>query len=151
MSEKIIDELQKLYDNDRVGDFVQEICEYYVTKNSYEDGSYENEIEPPEIMESSYILFSLQCREQILDELMIVKKKYPLVYSAVSDFHNTLLINMDYRSLEKEKAGVIAGFMTGTTAEEVLLQVESNCLSSKNLSEGLDKFFSSINNNLYHT
>ena len=144
MSEKIIDELQKLYDNDRIGDLVQEICEYYVTRNSYLDGSYENEIEPPEIMESSYILFCLQCREQILDELMLVKRKYPSVYSAISGFHNTLLINMDYRSLEKEKAKVIAGFVKGTTADEVLRQIESNCLSSKNLSEGLDKFFSWI-------
>ena len=144
MSEKIIDELQKLYDNDRIGDLVQEICEYYVTRNSYLDGSYENEIEPPEIMESSYILFCLQCREQILDELMLVKRKYPSVYSAISDFHNTLLINMDYRSLEKEKAKVIAGFVKGTTADEVLRQIESNCLSSKNLSKGLDKFFSWI-------
>lgn len=141
MTENIIDELQKLYDNDRIGDLVQEICEYYVTRSSYEDGSYEDEIEPPEIMESSYILFCLQCREQILDELVIVKKKYPEIYSSVSGFHNTILVNMDYRSLEKEKARIISDFAPGTTSDEVLSQVETCCRLSKNLSEAIDKYF----------
>ena len=68
MDEKIFDELQKLYDNQRLGELVQEICEYYATKESYENNSYEDEIEPSEIVESAYILFCLQSREQILDE-----------------------------------------------------------------------------------
>ena len=57
MSEKIFDELQKLYDNSKVGALVQEICEYYATRAGYEDSSYEDEIEPTEIVESAYILF----------------------------------------------------------------------------------------------
>ena len=43
MSEKIFDELQKLYDNSKVGALVQEICEYYATRVGYEDDSYEDE------------------------------------------------------------------------------------------------------------
>ncbi len=142
MSENKFDELQKLYNNERIGDLLQEICEYYVTRDGYEDNSYEDEIEPPEIVESAYILFCLQCREQILDELLVVKKKYPQIYSSISELHNTLLINMDYSLLEKEKAGVIADFVKDTTADEVLSQIEVFSRSSKNLSEGLDKFYS---------
>lgn len=142
MSEKKFDELQKLYDNDRIGALVQEICEYYVTRSGYEDNSYEDEIEPPEIVESSYILFCLQSREQILDELLIVKKKYPEVFDCVSDLYNTLLVNMDYRLLEKEKAGVIADFVKDTTADEVITQIETFSRASQNLSEALDKYYS---------
>ena len=65
MSEKKIDELQKLYDNPRIGAFVQEICEYYATSDSYEDNSYQEEIEPRDLTEAVYTLFCLQCRERV--------------------------------------------------------------------------------------
>ncbi len=141
MSEKIFDELQKLYDNPKIGDLVQEICEYFATKNSYEDGSYEDEIEPPEIVESAYTLFCLQSREQILDEFSIIRKRYPSLYQAVESFHNTLLINMDYRMLEDKCASSIAGYAKDTTKEEVTSQVDRYARSSQSLSEGLDKFY----------
>jgi len=142
MSEKIFDELQKLYDNSKVGALVQEICEYYATRAGYEDSSYEDEIEPTEIVESAYILFCLQSREQILDEFALVRKKYPTLYEPVGGFHNTLLVNMDYSRLEIECAARIAGYAKDTTEKEVLSHVETLARSSENLSEGLDKFYS---------
>ncbi len=141
MNEKIFDELQKLYDNDKIGALVQEICEYYATKENYEDGSYEDEIEPPEIVESAYILFCLQCREQILDEFALVRKKYPALYETVKDLHSTLLVNMDYHSLEEKNAGALAQQLDDTPREEILTKVETFARSSKNLSEALDKFY----------
>ena len=141
MSEKIFDELQKLYDNPKVGALVQEICEYYATRVGYEDSSYEEEIEPHEIVEAAYLLFCLQSREQILDEFALVRKKYPTLYEPVSGFHNTLLVNMDYLGLESACAVKIAGYAKDTTEKEVLSHVESTARSSENLSEGLDKFY----------
>ena len=141
MSEKIFDELQKLYDNPNVGELVQEICEYYATKDSYECGSYEDEIEPPEIVESSYILFCLQSREQILDEFSIVQKKYPELYTCVQDLHSTLLVNMDYSSLEEKCAGAIADHVQDASQQEVITQAETYSRSSENLSKALDKFY----------
>ena len=91
MNEKKLDELQKLYDNPRIGAFVQEICEYYATSDSYEDNSYQDEIEPRDLTEAVYTLFCLQCREQILDELSLVSRKYPGVYESVKTLHNKLL------------------------------------------------------------
>ncbi len=141
MNDKIYDELQKLYDNDRVGALVQEICEYYATKDSYEDNSYEDEIEPPEIVESAYTLFCLQSREQILDEFSIVRKRYPAIYETVSDLHESLLVNMDYRPLEDSCAITIASLVEGTTVADILSQVETCARTSENLSEALDKFY----------
>ena len=141
MNEKIFDELQKLYDNNKIGALVQEICEYYATRDSYEDGSYQDEIEPPEIVESAYILFCLQSREQILDEFSLIRKKYPSLYEAVSAFHSTLLVNMDYHALEEKSANLIAGHLVDTTSEEVLSHAETFTRSSENLSEALDKFY----------
>ena len=57
MDEKIYDDLQKLYDNKKIGALVQEICEFYATNDSYEDNSYEDELEPGDVTEASYILF----------------------------------------------------------------------------------------------
>ena len=122
MSEKIFDELQKLYDNSKVGALVQEICEYYATRVGYEDDSYEDEIEP-------------------LDEFAIVRKRYPTLYEPVGAFHNNLLINMDYGRLESECAARIANYAKDTTEKEVLSHVETFARSSENLSEGLDKFY----------
>ena len=168
MEEKIIDELQKLYDNSRIGALVQEICEYFATKDNYEDGSYEDEIEPPQITEAAYTLFCLQAREQILDEFTLVSKKYPSIYATVRDFHQTLLVNMDYRRLEESAAGTIAGLSGKTPAlaagespagnsaagtanpdaassaaaiSDILSQVEICVRTSDNLSEALDKFY----------
>ena len=141
MNEKIFDELQKLYDNNKIGALVQEICEYYATRDSYEDGSYEDEIEPPEIVESAYILFCLQSRERILDEFALVGKKYPQLYSCVSALHSTLLVNMDYRALEEKSALSIAEHAGGIGADEILSQVDTFSRSSENLSEALDKFY----------
>ena len=141
MNEKIFDELQKLYDNERIGALVQEICEYYATKGNYEDGSYENEIEPPQIVESAYTIFCLQSREQILDEFALVRKKYPTIYQSVSAFHSTLLVNMDYKGLEEKCALLISEHLSGISADEVLSQAETYARSSKNLSEALDRFY----------
>ena len=141
MSEKIFDELQKLYDNSKVGALVQEICEYYATRVGYEDSSYEDEIEPHDIVESAYILFCLQSREQILDECARVRNKEPTLYEPVAAFHTNLLINMDFGRLESDCAVKIAGYAKDTTEKEVLSHVETLARSSENLSEGLDKFY----------
>ncbi len=141
MSEKRFDELQKLYDNPRVGALVQEICEYYATKDNYEDNSYEDEIEPPEMVESAYMLFCLQSREQILDEFAIVRKKYPELYECVSGLCQELLVNMDYSALEEKSALAILGYVVVTTTDEIRSHAETYARSSENLAQGLDKFY----------
>jgi hypothetical protein len=141
MEDKIYDELQKLYDNKKLGALIQEICEYYATKDSYEENSYEDEIEPPEIVESVYTLFCLQSREQILDEFDTVRKKYPSVYERVCDLHETLLVNMDYRTLEDSCAITIADLVEGTTVSDIISQVEICSRSCETLSEALDRFY----------
>ena len=140
MDQQRIDELQKLYDNKKIGALVQEICEYYATRDNYESGSYEDEIEPPEIVEAAYILFCLQSREHILDEFDLVRKKYPALHECVKDLHDTLLINMDYSSLERDSAKAIAA-KSGRSCEEILSRVDIASRSSQNLSEALDGFF----------
>ena len=142
MSDKKIYELQKLYDNPKVGTLFQEICEYYATLDNYEDNSYRDEIEPLEIAESVYGLFCLQSREQILDEFAIVQKRYPALYESVSNLSSTLLINMDYHSLEEEYARKIADYAKDTSKEEVLSHTDSFSRSSKSLSEAVDRFYS---------
>ncbi len=141
MSEKKFDELQKLYDNNKIGSLVQEICEYYATKDGYEENSYQDEFEPTEIVESVYILFCLQSREQILDEFTIIQKRYPTLYSSVHSFHNTLLINMNYQLLEENSAQKIADHAKDTSLSEVLSHAESLSHSSETLSEAVDKFY----------
>ncbi len=140
MNQQRIDELQKLYDNKKIGALVQEICEYYATRDNYESGSYEDEIEPPEIVEAAYILFCLQSRERILDEFDLVRKKYPALHECVKDLHNTLLINMDYSALERDSAKAIAD-RSGRSDQEILSRVDITSRSSQNLSEALDSFF----------
>lgn len=142
MSDKKIDELQKLYDNPRIGDLLQEICEYYATSDDYEDNSYQDEIEPHEVVESVYILFCLQSREQILDEFELIRKKYPMLYTCVENIHNTILVNMDYRTLENQCAAKVASYAQGTGITEVLSRIDTCSRSSVSLSEGLDKFYS---------
>ena len=142
MNDKKIDELQKLYDNSKVGALVQEICEYYATREDYEDNSYQEEIEPHEVVESVYILFCLQSREQILDEFSLIRKKYPSLYTCVSALHNNLLVNMDYRPLEASSAQKIAEYVKDTSSDEVLSQADSFSRSESSLSEAMDKFYS---------
>ena len=72
MSEKKYDELQKLYDNPKIGALVQEICEYYVTNDGFADDSSQDELEPHEIVEAVYLLFCLQCRECLV-RIAVVK------------------------------------------------------------------------------
>lgn len=142
MNDKKIDELQKLYDNSKVGALVQEICEYYATRDDYEDNSYQEEIEPHEVVESVYILFCLQSREQILDEFSLIQKKYPSLYTCVSALYNNLLVNMDYRRLETCSAQKIAEYSGDISSDEVLSQADSFSRSESSLSEAMDKFYS---------
>lgn len=142
MNDKKIDELQKLYDNSKVGALVQEICEYYATRDDYEDNSYQEEIEPHEVVESVYILFCLQSREQILDEFSLIQKKYPSLYTCVSALYNNLLVNMDYRRLETCSAQKIAEYARDISSDEVLSQADSFSRSEISLSEAMDKFYS---------
>ncbi|SCY52702.1 hypothetical protein SAMN02910451_02951 [Butyrivibrio hungatei] len=142
MNDKKIDELQKLYDNSKVGALVQEICEYYATRDDYEDNSYQEEIEPHEVVESVYILFCLQSREQILDEFSLIQKKYPSLYTCVSALYNNLLVNMDYRRLETCSAQKIAEYVGDISSDEVLSQADSFSRSESSLSEAMDKFYS---------
>lgn len=141
MSDKKFDELQKLYDSTKIGSLVQEICEYYSTQDGYEDNSYQDEIEPTEIVESIYVLFCLQSREQILDEMALVQKKYPTIYSSIKALHNTLLVNMDYQSLEANCAEKIAAYAKDTSGKEVLSHADMFSRSSNNLAEAEDKFY----------
>ena len=141
MSEKRFDELQKLYDNSKIGDLVQEICEYYATKDSYEDNSYQDEIEPTELVEAVYLLFCTQCREQILYEFGLVQKKYPELYKSISGIHETLLINMDYRPLEDSCSKTVCQYAEGIAPAEVLREVDSCARTSDSLSEAVDKFY----------
>ena len=141
MENKTIDELQKLYDNSKVGDLVQEICEYYATNDDYEDNAYQDEIEPRELVESVYLLFCLQSREQILDEFALIRKKYPDLYSSVASIHNTLLVNMDYRTLEEDCCLKISAYAVDTSKDEVLAHADTFVRSSENLSEAVDKFY----------
>ena len=142
MNDKKIDELQKLYDNSKVGALVQEICEYYATRDDYEDNSYQEEIEPHEVVESVYILFCLQSREQILDEFSLIQKKYPSLYTCVSALHNNLLVNMDYRPLEASSAQKIAEYAKDTSSDEVLSHADTFSRTENSLSEAMDKFYS---------
>jgi hypothetical protein len=142
MNDKKIDELQKLYDNSKVGALVQEICEYYATREDYEDNSYQEEIEPHEVVESVYILFCLQSREQILDEFSLIRKKYPSLYTCVSALHNNLLVNMDYRPLEAISAQKIAEYAKDTSSDEVLSHADTFSRTENSLSEAMDKFYS---------
>ena len=141
MENKKFDELQKLYDNSKVGDLVQEICEYCVTNEDPED-TQDDALEPREVVNAVYLLFCLQSRERILDEFDIVRKRYPDLYTTVSAFHNTLLVNMDYRALEEDCCLKISAYAVDTSKEEVLAHADTYVRSCDNLSEAVDKFYS---------
>jgi hypothetical protein len=55
--------------------------------------------------------------------------------------NNTLLINMDYRTLEKSCGQKIADHAKDTTLEEVLSHADSYARSSESLSVAVDKFY----------
>ena len=143
MSDIKIDELQKLYDNPKVGTLVQEICEYYATRQDYEDGSYIEEIEPEEIVESVYMLFLLQRRETMLDELQSISKRYPNLFTAISGLYNTILIHMDVRPLEKENATRLSlAISEKASPEQIVNKIEELTDRYDDLSEALDPFYS---------
>ncbi|MCR4901302.1 MAG: hypothetical protein K6A23_00470 [Butyrivibrio sp.] len=142
MSSEKIDELQKLYDDTKVDEFFQEICEYYATKGDYADSSYEEEIEPEEIIEPVYILFCLQNREGTLDTFSYLKKKYPALFEAVSPIYNKILINMDYQALQSECEHQLVQSFSKTASAEIYDKVEILSRTSKNLTDAVDSFYS---------
>lgn len=142
MENKKIDELQKLYDNSKVGALVQEICEYYATNDDSGEDSSPESLEPREVVDAIYLLFCLQSREQILDEFAIIRKRYPDLYASVSSLHNTLLVNMDYRALETDCCQKISAYAIDTPVSEVLAHADTFVRSSENLSGAVDKFYS---------
>ncbi len=143
MKESINNELHKLYDDTRISPFIQEICEYYATRQDYEDGSYIEEIEPEEIVESVYMLFLLQRRETILDELKSISKRYPNLFTSISCLYNNILIHMDVRPLEKENAIRLSEAIDHKASPEQLVsKIEELTDRYDDLSEALDPFYS---------
>ncbi len=143
MKESYTNELHKLYDDTRVSPFIQEICEYYASKQDYEDGSYIDEIESPEIVEPVYTLFLLQRRETLLDELNGVMKHYPNIFSAVSKLYENILIHMDVRPLEAENAERLSQAMEEKVSADLILgKIEELADRYDDLSEALDPFYS---------
>ncbi len=143
MKESINNELHKLYDDTRISPFTQEICEYFATRQDYEDGSYIEEIEPAEIVESVYMLFLLQRRETMLDELQSISKRYPNLFTAIAELYNTIVIHMDVRPLEKENATRLSQAISEkATPEQIVNKIEELTDRYDELSEALDPFYS---------
>ncbi len=143
MNDNYTNELQKLYDDIHVSSFIQEVCEYYATLEDYEDGAYTEEIEPREIVEPVYTLFLLQRRETMLDELSYVRKKYPHLFSSVSELYEKILTNMDIRSLESENAHRLVSALDGKVASALIYdEIENLSERYEDLSEALDPFYS---------
>ena len=80
--------------------------------------------------------------EQSTSILSIIKKKtHQLMiekYKNVEIDYNTLLINMDYRSLEEKCGKKIAEYAKDTSVDEVLSRADSLARSSENLSVAVD-------------
>jgi hypothetical protein len=143
MKESINNELHKLYDDTRISPFIQEVCEYYATRQDYEDGSYIDEIEPREIVEPVYTLFILQRRETLLDELGSISKRYPNLFTAIADLYNEILIHMDVRPLEKENASRLSlAISEKASGEQIVGKIEELADRYDDLSEALDPFYS---------
>ena len=143
MKETTTNELQKLYNDTRINPILVEICEYYASKQDYEDGSYSEEIEPPEIVEPVYTLFLLQRRETILDELRLISRRYPSIFAAISLLYEEILIHMDIRPLEEEKSKILSDAIGGKyTPQQLLQKIEELTDNYEELSEALDKFYS---------
>ncbi|WP_044914139.1 hypothetical protein [Butyrivibrio sp. WCE2006] len=147
MKDLITFELQKLYDDSHVSPFIQELCEYYTYGLDYEDGSYQDEIEPRKIVEPVYTLFLLQRREIFLDELSYIRKKYPHLFSGVEQLYEDILINMDIRILESKCAQKLADALDNkVSSSEILEKIENLCSRYEDFCEALDPFYSWIHN-----
>jgi hypothetical protein len=142
MNDSYTNELKKLYDDAKVCSLLQEVCEYYATRSGYEDNSLEDEIEPREIVEPVYMLFLLQQREQILDELNYICKRYPNLFSAIKPLYDDILVHMDVRPLESENAHRLSVAMDGKVASaQIYDEIERICSRCENLSEAVDEFY----------
>ncbi|MCR5101761.1 MAG: hypothetical protein K6B41_10445 [Butyrivibrio sp.] len=102
MSNVKIDELQKLYKDTKVNTFFQELCEYYATKSDYQENSYEEEIEPENIVEPIYLLFCLQRRDTSLSSFEYIRKKYPNLFECIQTIYEKLLLGMNTTALYNE-------------------------------------------------
>ena len=135
-------ELKKLYDDNHVCLLLQEVCEYYSSLEDYEDGSYEDEIEPRKIVEPVYTLFILQRRETMLDEMAYIGKHYPSLFSAISKLYNNILIHMDVCTLEKETAESLSLALDEKfKASQLTEKIEELADNYDELSEALDQFY----------
>lgn len=143
MNDSYINELKKIYDDKKVSPFIQEVCEYFATRQEYNDESYTQEIEPKEIVEPVYTLFMLQRRELILDELSYVRKRYPNLFSYVEPLYENILVHMDMRSLEEENALRLSMAIDNkVSSSDISAKVENLTDSCEDLTEALDKFYS---------
>ena len=143
MNDSYLNDLKKIYDDNKTSPFIQEVCEYFATKQEYEDGSYTEEIEPAQIVEPVYTLFMLQRRENILDELAYIRKKYPDLFSYVNPLYENILIHMDTQSLEDENAKKLcAALENKISSEDIKSKIENLTDTYEDLSEALDKFYS---------
>ena len=143
MNNSYTSELQKLYDDTHVSPLLQEVCEYYASKQDYEDGSYIEEIEPREIVEPVYMLFLLQRRETVIDELRYIMKHYPNLYKAVAALHEKILINMDIRPLEAESSDRLSKAIDEKySATQITQKIEELADNYEEMSEALDPFYS---------
>ena len=143
MNTDCINELKKLYDDPRVSPILQEVCEYYASASDYEEGSYEEEIEPRGIVEPVYLLFLLQRRESMLDELSYIRKRYPALFAVVSPLYDTILTHMDVASLERETAEKLCSATGGGhTASKLISKAEELSEYYDDISEALDPFYS---------
>ena len=145
MKEQCTVELQKIYDDPHISPLLQEVCEYYASHNDYENGTYQEEIEPREIVEPVYMLFLLQRRESVLDELQYISRHYPNLFSEVSELYNLILVNMVIRPLEEDTAGRLSHALDDRLSPEQLLnKIEELTDRYDDLSEALDRFYSFI-------
>ncbi len=149
MKNSYTSELQKLYDDTRVCPLLQEVCEYYASRQDYEDGSYIEEIEPREIVEPVYMLLLLQRRESIIDELSYVMKHYPHLYKGVCALHEEILINMDIRPLEEECSVRLSNAIEGKySPTQIIQKIEELADNYEEMSEALDPFYSWLHRSL---
>ncbi len=140
MNEKITAELQKLYDDERIDPFVQEICEYFATKDDYAQDSYREELEPASLIEPSYMLFSLQKREAVLDDFTLISQKYPHLFSCVSDFYMNLLVGMDISAMQSRYEHLLVQQIPGLSSAAIYDKVEQLHRTEKTTSEAMDRF-----------
>ena len=146
MSNVKIDELQKLYKDYKVNSFLQELCEYFATKEDYEENSYEEEIEPAQIVESVYLLFCLERRSIILEDFGYIRKRYPNLFSAIKDFYEKLLLSMNTTALFDELSDILSR-ETGIDASTILEKADDTSALYSDMSEAMDNFYSWMKSN----